>query len=164
MGNVHERDSLLARFSREQFVPREDKRNGLAGLFSLALLTVLIGVFGWIDFYGPGLEPHSFIVRNWPPRPELGDHFRLVGWGGFVLGGWVMLWTVIFAGRDGLKIRQLLEYLWVSAVLVGGGLLFHAQAWQYDRWFAIHGEMTQEEIKAAPAWTEPGLPSLDELF
>lgn len=149
---------------REDRERREKQSEGWGGILSLAMFTVFIVGIAWIEFYGFGLEPVSFIDRNWPPDPQTGKYYRWVGWGVLVLGIWTALGTLWRLGREGMSASQFLKSLWVAGAIVAGGLLFHALGYQFDRWYAIHGEMTQDEIKAAPAWTEPGLPSLDELF
>lgn len=149
---------------REERERREEQSEGWGGILSLAMLTVLIAGIGWNEFYGFGLEPVSFIDRNFPADPETGKYYRWFGWGFLVLGVWTALGTFWRLGREGMTASQFLKRIWVAGAIVAGGLLFHALGYQFDRWFTIHGEMTQKEIKAAPQWTEPGLPPLDELF
>ncbi|MBX7541805.1 hypothetical protein [Qipengyuania sphaerica] len=143
---------------------REEQNEGWGGIVALIALSAFVLGAGYIEFFGHGLEPANYIPRNWPPDPELGKYYRWIGWGFLGLGAWTALGTLWTAGRDGMPVARFAKSLWVVAVIALGGLYWIATAHQYDRWYAIHGEMTLEEIRAAPRWTEPGLPTLDELF
>ncbi|QZD89323.1 hypothetical protein K3148_10920 [Qipengyuania aurantiaca] len=142
----------------------EERSEGWGGIVALIALTAFAIGAAYIEFFGPGLESTHYIRRNWPADPELGKYYRWIGWGFLGLGAWTALGTLWIAGREGMSAARFVKSLWVVAVIALGGLYWFATAHQYDRWFAIHGAMTQEELRAAPAWTEPGLPPLDELF
>ena len=142
----------------------EQQANGWAGAIWLLIVTGFVLGFGWIEFYGNGLRPASFLYRNWPLEPELGTHYRWAGWGFLGFGALTFLGTLWAAGREGMSFVRFFQSVWVAGIIALIGMFWLALGFQYDRWFVIHGEMTQDEIRAAPAWTEPGLPPLDELF
>lgn len=141
----------------------EERANGWGGLVSLVLLTAFVIGFGWVEFYGNGLEAYSFLRRNWPPDPELGKYYRWFGWAMLGLGLWTAIGTIWVAGREGMSFARFFKSVWVALVIGLVGFLMFALAHKYDRWFTIHGAMTQEEIRAAPRWAEPGLPPWEEM-
>ncbi|MBX7492800.1 hypothetical protein K3163_06230 [Qipengyuania sp. 1NDW9] len=156
-GDLRRSYADYARRSREQ-------NEGWAGIVSLVMLNAMIVGLAWAIFYGPGLQADGFLYQNAPPDPDMGKYYRWVGWGLIGIGGWTVLSNFFIAGREGMGLGRYVKSLWVAATLVLAGVLAHAAAHQYDRWFAIHGAMTVEEIEAASAWTGPGLPKLEELF
>ena len=149
---------------REEREWREKQSEGWGGILALVMFTGFLVGMTWIVFYGPGLGKNTFLQRNWPPDPAMGEYYRYAGWGFLGLGVMTFLGTIWRGGRDGMSLGQFLKSIWVGSFISLAGLFWFALAHQYDRWFAVHGEMTREEIYAAPPWTEPGLPSLDELF
>ena len=142
----------------------EQQANGWAGAIWLLIVTGFVLGFGWGEFYGNGLEAYSFLDRNWPPDPQLGTYYRWAGWSFLALATLTFLGTLWTAAREGMSFVRCFQSIWVAAIIGLIGIFWFALSHQYDRWFAIHGGMTQEQIREAPRWTEPGLPPLDELF